>query len=62
MPSRRVAMASALIVFASTALTAGPGLRGLAAPDEMAFRDISNRTGGAGESSGRGTPTGGEAV
>jgi mono/diheme cytochrome c family protein len=62
MPSRRVAMASALIVFSSTALAEGPGLGRLAAPDEIASWDISIGPDGAGLPPGRGTPKQGETV
>jgi S-disulfanyl-L-cysteine oxidoreductase SoxD len=62
MPSRRVAMASALIVFSSAALAEGPGLGRLAAPDEIASWDISIGPNGAGLPPGRGTPNQGETV
>src|SRR6266446_7077994 len=62
MPSRLVAMASALIALASAALAEGPGLGRLAAPDEIASWDISIGPDGAGLPPGRGTPKQGETV
>ena len=62
MPSRLVAMASALLVLSSAALAEGPGIGRVATPDEIASWDISIGPDGAGLPPGRGTPKQGEMV
>jgi len=62
MPSRAVAMASALLVLSSAAVAEGPGLGRVATPDEIASWDISIGPDGAGLPPGRGTPKQGEMV
>lgn len=62
MPSRLIAMASALSVLSPIALAEGPGLGRAATPDEVASWDISIGPDGAGLPLGRGTPKEGERV
>src|SRR5882672_3255191 len=62
MPSRLIAAASALLVFASAALAEGPGLGRVATPDEIASWDISIGPDGTGLPPGRGTPKQGAMV